>query len=1120
MESNTELVDGLAENSTISGDNSEADDMVGTAENSGERNSSEQIRDGLGDGRTSSASKASHEVDVMVDRPLSGMSGESRDASSPTGEEGNDRELQEMFEGKEKTRVEDETDVQNGDISDVDETRESYEDMDNILKVQDENSREEDADAPSAVDDQFEHEKDRENVVETALLSEDVDMMEKFKLLKELIGNEHRGLRDQLLRNYEDVHTLMRSFEHSKNVLRVCKDYVKTLYCNVHDLSKEMKDLKVTLDKKMRTEGLTTMLDEEKVDKKDPEAVAEQSELLAKAAKAKTEIAEAEIALAEAIRMAAECKKEAAELEEEARAAEVKAMEHRRAVHETKKEVEKRRKELEEQKRQEAEKAKKKEEEDQKRREKDQKRKAELERIKGTPEEIEMLRKEEEQRRAEEERKDPQNWPKCIYTEKKPGDDDNTDPEIISIVRAMAGVLYEEDLVCEPLNQLDGILPLGENEELVSGIVQLKPASPDTVFPKCAEPWTVAIPHVAPRNNPIKEAVIKILDDAGTWTEVMTLDTAFSDITDKHFCECRVTGPVTLAVVLKIKKDLVMIGKKGGKYFSPLDSRVSLTVRPGVFRVTSTFGLKIQPVELGMVTEVKLRYPQVCENLFASSPIIHLGLKNKKFVKPMVATVPCPPNPARQKRPGTAGVGRDDKSDHKSRPKSAMVIGFHSFKVEEEPEDKLIMLKKEHTGPWDVKGLITHTQSKNKDIAVVELTEPVDRFMVLRLKADTPSTTAEDIATTIEKHINRRVVVCLLRQRSDDPSDVIITCTNINRIDRAQRKLNEAGYEDGPSPSKDIIVHEGQKLWINFRGNIRCMDKHASELEFAFNSHLNSSLRFSVAEVDQYAQKSSNMYRGFAQIYTHAMLQQAVKVEDKVSTKRNDSVKMELVQGEKLLSELLINLPKPDPEPPQPILKAPVQFKSDGVIDEALFRQLSADLGDEWKLLAAALSVKRARIQAILRDHVSNSDSEEAIYDMLVTWVKKIPRSMDKVEILCAGLITVGRTDLVEDIKDRERDWKLERANKAKEAKLKRAFLRVAQNQEVITDWRRLALVLGLHEDDIDGIEEGVIGSREQCHRALLLWKENDPLASINTLSRFLKKIKCRSAAEEIQQLA
>jgi hypothetical protein len=182
--------------------------------------------------------------------------------------------------------------------------------------------------------------------------------------------------------------------------------------------------------------------------------------------------------------------------------------------------------------------------------------------------------------------------------------------------------------------------------------------------------------------------------------------------------------------------------------------------------------------------------------------------------------------------------------------------------------------------------------------------------MVLRLKAETSSTTAEDIATTIEKHINRRVVVFLLRQRSDDPSDVIITCTNINRTDRAQRRLNEAGYEEGPSPSKDIIVQEGQRLWIKFRGNIRCMDKHISELEFPFNSHLNSSLRFFVADVDQYAQKSSNMYRGFAQIYTHGLVQRAVKIEDKSSTKKKDSVKMELVPGEKLLSELLINLPK------------------------------------------------------------------------------------------------------------------------------------------------------------------------------------------------------------------
>ena len=46
-----------------------------------------------------------------------------------------------------------------------------------------------------------------------------------------------------------------------------------------------------------------------------------------------------------------------------------------------------------------------------------------------------------------------------------------------------------------------------------------------------------------------------------------------------------------------------------------------------------------------------------------------------------------------------------------------------------------------------------------------------------------------------------------------------------------------------------------------------------------------------------------------------------------------------------------------------------------GPIDDHLLKQLSADLGDEWKLLATHLNVKKTRIQSIMRNHV-NSDNE------------------------------------------------------------------------------------------------------------------------------------------------
>jgi len=47
---------------------------------------------------------------------------------------------------------------------------------------------------------------------------------------------------------------------------------------------------------------------------------------------------------------------------------------------------------------------------------------------------------------------------------------------------------------------------------------------------------------------------------------------------------------------------------------------------------------------------------------------------------------------------------------------------------------------------------------------------------------------------------------------------------------------------------------------------------------------------------------------------------------------------------------------------------------------------------------------------------------------MLQTWAKRIPRSMDKAEVLCDALAAVGRYDLMDEIKEKEYEYKEQRA--------------------------------------------------------------------------------------------
>ena len=84
--------------------------------------------------------------------------------------------------------------------------------------------------------------------------------------------------------------------------------------------------------------------------------------------------------------------------------------------------------------------------------------------------------------------------------------------------------------------------------------------------------------------------------------------------------------------------------------------------------------------------------------------------------------------------------------------------------------------------------------------------------------------------------------------------------------------------------------------------------------------------------------------------------------------------------------------------------KAPIVIRNvNDPITEEVLRDVAAELGDEWKRLAHYLNVKRMRIQAILRncsqqEEDSRDALEEAKFEMLLTWVKRVPRGVAKVE--------------------------------------------------------------------------------------------------------------------------
>lgn len=86
---------------------------------------------------------------------------------------------------------------------------------------------------------------------------------------------------------------------------------------------------------------------------------------------------------------------------------------------------------------------------------------------------------------------------------------------------------------------------------------------------------------------------------------------------------------------------------------------------------------------------------------------------------------------------------------------------------------------------------------------------------------------------------------------------------------------------------------------------------------------------------------------------------------------------------------------EPSPIPHQ----APVLIRNDSdPVNDDLMRQLAAEMGEEWRKIAITLNISKARIQAIIRNaQITDSTDEDARYQMLITWLKKMPKSIDKV---------------------------------------------------------------------------------------------------------------------------
>ncbi|XP_076445226.1 death domain-containing protein 1-like isoform X2 [Babylonia areolata] len=736
---------------------------------------------------------------------------------------------------------------------------------------------------------------------------------------------------------------------------------------------------------------------------------------------------------------------------------------------------------------------------------------------------------------------DSDHWPRFIYSV----DTGDWDTGLGCVVRADGQRLGHDDLEVSRVLTARASVPLKDSEELISNVISLAPSGHvGQGNSRHFSPFLlVALPHCAPRLHPGREPVVRMRPlEGGRWRDLDTHDVTFDDIREHKFVQCSLRQPGALCVVLRLKReDVPLTARHGGRFLASADSRVTLTWTPHTVNTTANISVAVQHLDQNVVSELRTRTDMDCGHLMSSSPIVHCRSQGPALLKPVVFMLPCPPNPAarppnpaaRPNRPATSVARQDRVADRvdagpDQRPATARPLLTATRKTEEVVEEEVHVLWRQDRGTWSKMTDVNFLHSNKKDLVLFHMRDVVHRLLVLRTRAGLPPSTVERTAAALEHLSGHHAVHLVMRQHAHLPHQVVLTYTLPPNLERTLRTLAEEGYSQGPPPTGQVKLREGQLLEISFRGNLKPRDDSEFVPLCAFHNSLPFRAQFSVTEIDEFAQKGFASYRGFVQFTTTytAPFRRSNSATGMALNGDGDCTRPLpcFVSGKHLVAELLASLPKPEPTTPRPLTTAPVTLRSYGPVTNELLRHVAQQLAaDDWRRLVPMLNIRRTRLQAILRQNMT-TPPWLPVYDVLLTWSKRLPQSFDRVEMLCAALMAVGRSDLVEEVRDKDYNFRQNQAMSAREALLNKAFVRIAKHEKAVSQWRRLAVFLGLSEEQVKVIADSTSSARERCIQSLQRWRNNlddsgEAVATVTVLSHKLRLCRYRALARDIESI-
>ncbi|KAJ8382263.1 hypothetical protein SKAU_G00030410 [Synaphobranchus kaupii] len=558
-------------------------------------------------------------------------------------------------------------------------------------------------------------------------------------------------------------------------------------------------------------------------------------------------------------------------------------------------------------------------------------------------------------------------------------------------------------MTCEVVNSASSQVVSGA-EELVSSVLRIQ--TPDRMRTPC--PVSVAIPFTSRHRGSYRDIVVKVIDGEEQTSYISPASTeGIYGGKRGSFAEVKVYKLGLFAVVSCIRRESFTIPRKGLSLKLSMDSRICFDYLPGTFSAPVVVQSMIQPVDGSFLSTLKWR-SDVYQGVLSTSTLVYLTHPSTvRFRRPPTLTLPCPPNPDR-KRAG-------EEPDH-ARPTSTATMAARpahrvrsssaSVKSSRETGNEQLVLLGYKEEQWMV---LENTTVRNMQNGLVsfELTENLQRLIVLRLASSVRPVHLTTLIEEVEASVHSSRVTIVLHHRTDQPQRAVVALVASKDLSWELAKLRREGYCGPPDPSGDIAMREGEQLLLSFRGNITSSGETSSESmteTITFHNQRKNRLFLQLTEVDEFGNYSSPHYKGTA-IFHRVTKGQLPSSGDTPTTSSDGS-------PQNPVCKLSLTLPKK-----VRTISRPVECQSDVIIPlrrAASMAVRGADGGRRPALLVLCLRVRRSSIQLVklkVPDHLS-----QQVFHLLAVWRRSLPTSADKSSLLSRYLCKSGRPDLAKEL--------------------------------------------------------------------------------------------------------